>query len=708
MLPHYIKIFLPLYIAAFCYSPLFAQTNDKDKDKNQVGNFDEWIENLVEDTEDAEVDNNTHLESLGDYARNPLHINKCSYEDLEELGLLNPIQINGILSYRENMNGFYNIYELQAVPELDLETIRQVVPFLKAGDLDKVQVPFGQLMSKGQHQIFARYTRVLEQQKGFIKSDTLEDGTLVSKYLGDQSRYYLRYRYNYGTQVSYGITAEKDPGEEFFTGSQKQGFDFYSAHLYLRNMGKFKHIAIGDYEVKFGQGLVVANGIGSRKSSYVMSIAKQGNPLKQYTSVNEYNFFRGVATTVGFGDFEATVMGSFKRVDGNILAQDTTFIDDEIAELDVTDISSVQIAGFHRTQSEIDDRRAIKQWNGGADFSYKTRNVKLGVSALYTKFDAQLMPTDAPYNKYRFNGDQLINASAHYDIKVRNFNFFGETAVSDNGGIATINGFLSTIHPKIALSAFYRYYDKKYQSLFANSIGESTRPQNEQGFFLGTIIKPFKGWKVNAYFDFYRHPWLKFGIDAPSYGTDYLLQVSYKPGRYTELYVRFKDESKQKNAIANTTNTDFLTDHRTTKLRFHVQHQVSKTFTMKSRAEFSWFGNGTGPTETGYMLMQDFNFKTFNFPISFNTRFAVFNTSSYNTRIYAFESDVLYSFSIPAYFNKGTRYYIGMRYKVMRGVDIWLRFAQTYHANQETMGSGNDEIDGNKRSEVKTMLRLKF
>ena len=569
-------------------------------------------------------------------------------------------------------------------------------------------MPFGHLFSKGQHQIFARYTQILEEQKGFTPSDTLEDGTVLSKYLGGPPRLYLRYRYNYGTQVSYGITAEKDPGEEFFRGSQKQGFDFYSAHLYLKDVGVFKHIALGDYEVRLGQGLVVANGISSRKSSNVMAIAKQGTPLKQYTSVNEYNFFRGGATTVGIGKVEATVMASYKKVDGNILAQDTVFIDDEISNLEVTDVSSVQISGFHRSHAELTDKNAIKQWNAGGDISYKSRRLNVGLSTLYTKFDVQLIPKDAPYNKYRFSGNKLLNVGVHYNIRFRNFNFFGETAVSDNGGLASINGFLSTIHPKVAVSSFYRYYDKKYQSLFANAIAESTRPQNEQGFFIGTLIKPFKNWKVNAYFDVYRHPWLKFGVDAPSHGSDYLLQVSYKPGRYTELYLRFKDETKKKNATANTTNTDFLTDHRTTKLRFHVQHQIRKTVTLKSRVELSWFNDETSPKENGYMLLQDVNIKPLNFPLHFNTRFAIFNTDSYNTRIYAYENDVLYSFSIPAYFNKGTRYYIGLRYKVMRGVDIWLRFSQTYHANQTTIGSSDDEIEGNVKSELKAMLRLKF
>ncbi len=56
---------------------------------------------------------------------------------------------------------------------------------------------------------------------------------------------------------------EKDAGEEFFTGSNKQGFDYYSGHFYLKNISQNVHsVALGDFQVYFGQGLTIWGGFG--------------------------------------------------------------------------------------------------------------------------------------------------------------------------------------------------------------------------------------------------------------------------------------------------------------------------------------------------------------------------------------------------------------------------------------------------------------
>ncbi|MCB0381252.1 MAG: hypothetical protein KDD24_08345, partial [Flavobacteriales bacterium] len=80
----------------------------------------------------------------------------------------------------------------------------------------------------------------------------------------------------------------------------------------------------------------------------------------------------------------------------------------------------------------------------------------------------------------------------------------------------------------------------------------------------------------------------------------------------------------------------------------------------------------------------------------------------YNTRIYAYENDVLYSFSIPAYYNRGTRTYLTVRYKVKRGIDVWLRYGLTHYENLDIISSGLEEIVGNSKSDVKFQVRFKF
>ncbi|OWY19231.1 helix-hairpin-helix domain-containing protein [Sphingobacteriales bacterium UPWRP_1] len=694
-----------------------AQAQDKPASKDDnLPAVDELIENLTEDTEDAEVDYDTDQERLYDYLQSPVNLNKASYEDLADLGLLSETQINGILNYRETVGKFITEYELQSVPELDLETCRRISPFVTAGELDDYNIPFYKLMYEGQNQVFMRWQRVLEEQAGYV-SDTLTDGSVAPVYKGSPYRLYARYRYNYGNKISYGVTAEKDPGEEFFKGSQKRGFDFYSAHLYLRNIGPFKHIALGDYELRLGQGLIAWTGLAFRKGSFVMNIARNNQPVKAYTSVNESLFFRGAAATVGFDKWELTVFGSYKPIDANVTALtpvDTLIQEGEEGDLplpddgDVEEVSSLLLSGFHRTNAELADRHSLKQFVSGGSFGYKSRKLSVAVNTIYTRFSASLQPTVAAYNQYRFSGRQLLNSSIDYRFLWRNFHFFGETAVSDNGGLATLNGLLLAVDPKVSFSFLHRYYQRNYQSLFAVPFAESTLPNNENGTFIGAFIKPIRKVEISAYADVYKHPWLRFLTDAPSHGADYLLQVSYKPLRAVEMYMRFRTETKGRNQPNNITQTDYLSNQTRSSLRFHLQCKLSNTVTLKSRVEGAWFKTQNGSTERGVMIYQDINFKPLSSPVSFNTRFALFDTDSYNARIYAYENDVLYVFSVPPYYNRGSRFYAVLRYTPFKNMDIWLRYAQTYWADQKTIGTGPEQVNANHRSEVRAMLRVKF
>src|SRR5690606_33358426 len=93
---------------------------------------------------------------------------------------------------------------------------------------------------------------------------------------------------------------------------------------------------------------------------------------------------------------------------------------------------------------------------------------------------------------------------------------------------------------------------------------------------------------------------------------------------------------------------------------------------------------------------------------SANTRFAIFDTQGFNSRIYAYENDVLVSFSAPRFQNRGIRCYLNGKLKVGKNTDLWLRYAVTRYINVNEIGSGLDKIEGNKKSEVRAQLRFQF
>ena len=89
-------------------------------------------------------------------------------------------------------------------------------------------------------------------------------------------------------------------------------------------------------------------------------------------------------------------------------------------------------------------------------------------------------------------------------------------------------------------------------------------------------------------------------------------------------------------------------------------------------------------------------------------RLQYFETDGYDSRLYAYENDVLYSFSIPVFYDKGYRYYLNVNYDVNKRLSCWFRWAQTIFKDKTTVGSGLDEIKGNKRTEVKFQVLYYF
>jgi hypothetical protein len=108
------------------------------------------------------------------------------------------------------------------------------------------------------------------------------------------------------------------------------------------------------------------------------------------------------------------------------------------------------------------------------------------------------------------------------------------------------------------------------------------------------------------------------------------------------------------------------------------------------------------------MFYQDIKYKPLFGKITFSSRYILFNTSTYDSRIYAYESDVLYGYSIPSYYGKGSKIYFVAKCNIIQNLDFWLRIAQTTYNDRERLKSGWDEIEGNKMTEIKLQIRYKF
>lgn len=663
----------------------------------------EIIERIVEEfasNADSDLDPTELAEQLQQLAENPMNINTASAEQLEQLLFLSDRQVQRIMWARRRYRSFLSPYELLYLEGFSQKTVQRLQPFVRfEARTYKRNITAKKIGKYGKHKLMLRQQRTIEQAVGYsdISPEELEERP-NARYLGDRNKLYMRYEFSALKKVQAGITAEKDPGEQFLAGQQKQGFDYYSAYAQVNDIGKLKRLVIGDFQANFGQGLVASSGFSPSKSSYVLQIRKKEKRLTKYSSTDENRFLRGAGASFEFGKFAASVFASYKKRDASI-SEDTTEREQSF--------SSFNNTGFHRTHSEQDRRKTVQESVAGANIKYTYRSLSLGATALAYHFEQNIEAKTELRNTFREAQQLNSNYSLNYDWRVGHHRFFGEAAISQNGRLATLHGANLHLNKNVDFAALYRYYDKEYQAMFGQAFGEASTAQNENGVYFGVEIHPAPKWRIATYADSYYFPWPSFSSLAPLRGTDYLAEIEWQPTRNINSYIRFKTETKSKNLPA-TDNTPIVETAEQTKwsFRWHTKFYIHSRLSFNTRVEYSGYELNESP-ENGFLLYQDIDYRFENIPISLSSRFALFQTT-YNTRVYAYEKDILYAFSIPAYNGNGFRTYLNLSYEITPNIKTWLKIGTTVRKSTENNGSGLEEVDGNSRSEIKAQVRFKF
>lgn len=646
------------------------------------------IESILENMEE-ETDATLIIEDLEGFANDPLNINTAGRNELSRLHLLNDIQIQQLINYRNEFGPVYSIYELNVVDGFTPQILQKMEPFIWFGPVEKAPESLRKKLKYGRHELLLRTLGTTQKTSGYHRRD---DGTIPFE--GNRFRYYSRYRFRAGNDISAGLTSEKDPGEAFFAGSNKSGFDYYSGHISFKLSPVFENITVGDFVVRSGQGLVLWQGYSFGKSVSTLEISKTNQGIRPFTSTDENRFFRGAATTVNFSGTRVSLFFSQKHSDANLAFTDSLG----------TYFTSLQTSGYHRTENEISDKNSVQDMNTGAVISKQFTHLKLGVSLLYRRFEMPYIRSDQPYNRFRFSGNENLVAGADYLFSKGKYQLFGEAAISKSNGKAFLQGAVAHLHDRFQLAALFRHFDKNYHALWATPFAEGSSAENETGLYFGTRILPVKYVALSAYSDFYRSKWIKYTTAGPSTGWEVFSQADfYFPGN-VEFYFRYKNEVRDHRFRESGRYVNLPEQFR--KSRLHFQYQLSETVKLKTRFEHVFY-NGQ-KSENGFMVFQDVQYSSKSFPLNLSARVAWFDTESYNSRIYAYENDLLYTFAIPAFFGEGFRTYLNLKYKISEKTEIWFKLANTLRNDVETLSSGYNEIDGNQKTEVKFQLRLKL
>ncbi|MEO8412818.1 MAG: helix-hairpin-helix domain-containing protein [Ginsengibacter sp.] len=683
----YIKLLLRgIIILPFCLSVEFAYTQVMPPDLTEPPPVaEQQLENLTESGDDAVTEDDSYLQELMHFIKDPVNLNYADEGQLQELRFLSPIQIHNVISYRNLLGKFINIYELQAVPGWDISLIRRMRPYISVSNKVDIFNSVGSRLKNGDNTLLVRGTQTLEKAKGYLLNSSNASGF----YPGSPQKILVRYKYLFKNLLQYGVTAEKDAGEQFFKGAQKNGFDFYSAHFFIRDIGIIKALAVGDFTVNLGQGLTQWQGLAFKKSSDLVNIKRQSDVLRPYNSAGEIAFHRGLGITLKKNSWEATGFISYRKMDANA----------NIDTLNYQDfVSSLQTSGYHRTASEVEDKGSQGQLSLGGNIGYSTDRLHIGVNGVHYNFEHTITKADFLYNVYALAGRKAGNYSIDYSYTFKNMHFFGEAATDEGFDKAFINGLLISVDSHVDMSFLYRKISRGYQSLYSNAFTESTYPTNESGFYAGITISPVDYLRMDAYADFYHFPWLRYRVDAPATGNDYMLQLTYQPNKQVAIYTRYRTERKAINYNPFTLTLNPVVARPKQGLRTQFFYKLNAVFTFRARADLSWFDKRGDDPQNGFLVYTDVLYKPALKAFSGNLRLQYFETGGYDSRLYAYENDVLYGYSIPVFFDKGYRYYVNFNYDITRTLAIWGRFAQTIYSGKNEIGTGLDEVQGHTKS----------
>lgn len=630
-----------------------------------------------------EADNQSYFELLMQFYNNPININSAGYDELASLRLLTDAQINDILTYRNTLGNFENKYQLMAVASLSVEDIKFILPFISFNQPIRIGKLLKESLAPQNNMVMATAARAVELPLAF------DNG----KFMGDPYQYNLRVKFVNPGHTSFGFTAQKDPGELFFrTDSLYTGPDFYSFHYYIQNQGRIKQLALGDYKLQFGQGLLLGAGFLVGKNASSITSIQTTLKIQPYTSLTEFRFFRGAGATVAlWPKWEASVFYSYKKTDATAEITDS-----------LTGVTSIRTSGLHRTLSEMQAQNSLTAQLAGTAITYSGSNLEVGILGLYDKFSRPFNPKNTLANIYKFRGSENYNLSVFGRYHYRNITLYGEAAHTLGNGSAVNVGIITSLSKTIDFSFQYRYLDPNFHSFYGVSFAEASTLLNERGAYWGLQLKLSKALTIMGYFDMYKFPWITSTLPQPATGNDGLLRVTYKVKKSALFYTQVQSEQKDRRITGSQVKE--TQPHRLVKYVLNMDYNLEHKVTFRSRVQ--WTKSYFQTNEVGVLIYQDINISMRKFTLS--GRYAIFDTDGFLSRQYMFEKGVLYSFNTPQFSGKGIRYYLVAKYSLFKGLALRAKWSQTIYYDRNSIGSGLSEIPGTKRSAITVQLKYDF
>lgn len=657
----------------------------------------EWDRYLYE-AEDEDIESlQREYEHLSEIAEHPLNINTITKEELEQFPFLSDKTIENILYYlyKGPMLSANSLLGVEGMSLRERKLLQKFIYFGKAEN-KRDELKLKNILRYNKQELLTRFDIPLNVKAGYADYDreTLEKSP-NKKYYGAPFYHNLRYRFSYRNQLFLGFTAEKDAGEPFFSSFNKKGYDFYSAYFFLKDFKRLKSLAVGNYRVNFGYGLVINSGsFRVTKSNTWFNLNRPGRGLNKYTSTKESDYLQGVGATYKLADrWDLSAFYSFRKMD---------------ARVEDVFIRSLKTDGYHRLKKDLEKKNTVSNHLAGSNLSYNGRSVKWGLTAVYNVFDKVLNPDERPYNRYYPRGRYFYNVGVFYKFFLHKFIIAGEAAIDKNGKAAVLNTltYLPTVNTTFLL--INRYYDKRYQGLYAGSFSENSRIQNEAGVYISMENRLLYNLSLLCYGDFFHFPYRRFQVDRDNTsGWEGGIQLSYAQYNPLSVFIKYSYKNRAKN-YASGEGRKLVLPYIRQRLHYQLSYKLNEQVVFKTVAEYIhaayWQEKSSGGGLCGMTAKVGFP----DFPVQAAFSGAWFKTDDYDSRVYFYEPNVLYAFSMSSLYGRGTRVAVNLRYDVKERLACQFKWGWTHYRDRDRIGYGTEEIQGSDKADLVLQLRMKW
>lgn len=714
-------------VTILCLAPLAtAQTDPPDRreahrDSLGMDHAEALLDPLVEDATSA--DPTDLLELLEGLLAHPIDLNEASAEALALVPGLTPRLAAAIVAHRREAGPFTSVEQIRQIPGIAEADYLAARPYLTATPpaADAAASPYpalprlAEVRSGIRIELLQRVQRRLDLARGYeaVPDSLIGTPDEPRRYLGSPERLYTRLQATYRRNLSANITLEKDPGEPFMWDPARgfYGYDFVSLHLAALRMGRVEALVLGDYVAEFGQGLTLwrASGFGKGRDP-IGPLVRRGRGIRPYASTDENRFFRGAAATLALTpSIYATVLASRRRYD----ARFGTAASDTAASDPLSAVVGLPLSGLHRTRSEIEAKQSLGQTLGGAGLELRAERATVGVVGYHARFDAPLARGHQPYQRFHFSGDRASMVSVYGNLLLGPYYLFAEVARAPEGRFGGVVGAQASLGTMDAV-LIARHYPAAFTSFHGYGFGERNgATRNETGAYFGLRLRPHRQWTVAGYFDQFRFPWPRFGVNRPSSGHDGLIYLEHRPRQWLLVYLQGRSKTRevgQRVTLESGASLDALTAETRQSLRLQGEFLANRDLRLRARIETSRYRRGDAPAAGGVLFFHDARW-ALSRRVTIDARLTHFDTEGFGARLFQFENDLLGVLTNTLLHGRGTRFYALLTLRpggAFRGLDARLKYATTEYRDRHAIGSGLDRIEGRRVRDVGVQIRYRI